>query len=64
MEEAGARATANLEPDVALFGGDPHEESSYIEKFFWAPVSVKLDSEGRLYVTESNRHRIQVYQRG
>ncbi len=64
VEEAEARAIANLEPDVALFGGDPHEESSYIEKFFWAPVSVKLDTEGRLYVTESNRHRIQVYQRG
>ena len=63
VEEAEARAKSNLEPDVEFFIDDPHEESSHIEKYFWAPVSVKLDGEGRLYVTESNRHRIQVYQR-
>ena len=62
-EEANARATADLEPDVAQFGGDPHEESAHIEKYFWAPVSVKLDSDGRVYVTESNRHRVQIYER-
>ena len=61
VEEAQARATANLEPDSAQFGGDPHEESAHIEKLFWAPVSVKVDRDGRLYVTESNRHRVQVY---
>ena len=63
VEEAQARATADLEPDMELFGGDPHEESSYIEKLFWAPVSVKLDDDDRLYVTESNRHRVQIYER-
>ena len=63
VEEAQARATADLEPDMELFGGDPHEESSHIEKLFWAPVSVKLDGDGRLYVTESNRHRVQIYER-
>ena len=63
-EEADARATADLEPEIELFGGDPHEESSFIEKYFWAPVSVKLDDDGRLYVTESNRHRVQIYERG
>jgi NHL repeat len=26
-------------------------------------MSVKLDDEGQLYVTESNRHRIQIYGR-
>ena len=62
-EEAEARQTADLEPALEQFGGDPHEESAHVEKFFWAPVSVKLDSAGRLYVTESNRHRVQVYQR-
>ena len=56
-----ARSKADLEPDTALFGGDPHEESAYIEKYFWAPVSVKLDTNGKLYVTESNRHRVQIY---
>ena len=63
-EEAAARSRADLEPDIDLYNpDDPHEESSHIEKLFWSPVSVKLDSEGRLYVTESNRHRIQIYQR-
>jgi len=63
-EEADARAKANLEPDLELFGGDPHEESAHTEKYFWGPVSVKLDAEGKIYVTESNRHRIQIYERG
>ena len=63
VEEAEARATADLEPEPSSFGDDPHEESAHIEKYFWAPVSVKLDAEGRLYVTESNRHRVQVYER-
>ena len=37
VEEAEARDTADLEPEVDLFGGDPHEESAHIEKLFWAP---------------------------
>ena len=60
-EEAEPRSRSNLEPDISLFNGNPHEESAHIEKFFWGPTSVKLDKSGRLYVTESNRHRIQVY---
>ena len=62
VEEAEARGRSNLEPDLD-FGGDSHEESAHIEKYFWAPSSVKLDGDGRLYVTESNRHRIQVFVR-
>ena len=61
-EEGAARARADLEPDIpSLDHDDPHEVSSHIEKLFWSPVSVKLDSDNRLYVTESNRHRIQIY---
>ena len=60
-EEAEPRSRSNLEPDISLFNGNPHEESAHIEKFFWGPTSVKLDNSCRLYVTESNRHRIQVY---
>ena len=63
-EEGKARATANLEPDIEFFNDDPHEESSHIEKYFWAPISVRLDDAGKLYVTDGNRHRIQVYERG
>ena len=62
VEEGEARSRANLEPEIEYFVDDPHEESSHIEKYFWSPVSVKLDRDGNLYVTESNRHRIQVYQ--
>ena len=63
VEEAQARASADMAKDIDFFVNDPHEVSSHIEKYFWAPTSVKLDSEGRLYVTESNRHRLQIYQR-
>ena len=62
-EEAAARATADLDMEIDYFIDDPHEESSHIEKYFWCPVSVKLDSQGRLYVTETNRHRLQIYRR-
>ena len=64
VEEADARAKSDLEPSIEQFGGDQHEESSHIEKFFWGTVSVKLDDHDRLYVTESNRHRVQIYERG
>ena len=63
VEEAEARSKSNLEPEIDFFVDDPHEESSHIEKLFWGPISVKLDQAGRLYVTESNRHRVQVYER-
>ena len=64
-EEGAARSRADLEPDIEFFDpNDPHEVSSHIEKYFWSPMSVKLDGKGRLFVTESNRHRIQVYRVG
>ena len=63
VEEGAARSRANLELEIDYFVPDSHEESSHIEKYFWAPASVKLDSAGMLYVTESNRHRVQVYKR-
>ena len=63
VEEAAARAQSNLEPDIEFFSDDAHEVSSHIEKYFWAPTSVKVDGGGSLYVTESNRHRVQIYKR-
>ncbi len=63
-EEAAARVSANLKPDLPdVYGEDPHTQSAHVESLFWAPMSVKLDGAGRLYVTEANRHRIQIYQR-
>jgi hypothetical protein len=32
------------------------------EKHFWAPTGIKLDTAGRLYIVESCRHRVQIYQ--
>ena len=40
----------------------PFHVASQTEPIFWGPVSVKLDAEDRLYVTEHSRHRIQVYE--
>ena len=63
VEEGAARSRADLEPEIDYFVPDSHEKSSHIEKYFWAPASVKLDLAGLIYVTESNRHRVQVYKR-
>tara|TARA_B100000676_G_C18052771_1_gene832289 strand:- start:147 stop:1169 length:1023 start_codon:yes stop_codon:yes gene_type:complete len=60
LEEASARSKANLKPSIGQFNNDPHEESSHIEEFFWGPTSVKIH-EDKLFVTESNRHRVQIY---
>ena len=54
-----SKIMVTLAPDVET----AHEESARIEPYFWSPISVKLDRHGRLYVTESNRHRIQVYEK-
>ena len=57
------RAAADMEPDLDLVTYDAtlSEESASAEKYFWSPVSVKLDGRGGIYVVESNRHRVQVY---
>jgi DNA-binding beta-propeller fold protein YncE len=62
-DERETRAQSNLVPDLPPHLSAPHHVSSQSEPYFWGPVSVKLDREGRLFVTEANRHRVQVYQR-
>ena len=37
------------------------DESGTIEKFLWAPTSITLDDEGRIYIADTCRYRIQVY---
>ena len=37
------------------------DESGTIEKLLWAPTSVKLDDEGRIYIADTCRYRVQVY---
>ena len=62
-EEKRERDRSDLVSDLPEHLSTPYHVSSQTEPYFWGPVSVKLDKEQRLYVTESGRHRIQVYQR-
>ena len=63
VEEGEARAKSNLEKsDIEYFdASDRNEVSAHIEKYFWSPMSVVVGPDNRVYVTESNRHRIQVF---
>lgn len=56
------RAREVFEPVIEVDTDDPHEVSARIESYFWDPVAVEVDAEGRLYVLETNRHRFQVYE--
>lgn len=60
-DEWKARQASVLVPKLDDDVHTAYERSARIEKYFWSPVSVKLDRHDRLYVVESNRHRIQVY---
>ena len=51
---AADAATAALRDEAA------HPEQ---ERRFWGPTGIRLDAAGRLYVVESCRHRIQIYQK-
>ena len=64
-DELEERQKADLEPALdssTIY--DTRDESASIEKYFWGPTAVRLDSNGRMYVVDSCRHRVQVYQRG
>ena len=62
VEEARARAESDLEP---VLEGDipPAIQSAHIEKLFYGITSVMVDDDGYVYVTEADRHRVQVYRR-
>ncbi len=62
-DESVTREQSNLIPDLPPHFNTPYLVSTQTEPYFWGPASVNLDDEGRLYVTESSRHRVQVYQR-
>ena len=62
-DERDTRAQADLLPPLPPELSSPYNESAQTESYFWGPVSVTLDAEGRLYVTESNRQRFQVYEK-
>jgi sugar lactone lactonase YvrE len=62
-EEAQTRSIANLHiSDIPFVNpNDRHEISSHIEEYFWGPSSLNIGPDGKLYITEVNRHRIQVF---
>jgi DNA-binding beta-propeller fold protein YncE len=62
-EEWQTRTISNLTPDLPPSLQTPYHISSQTEPYFWGPVSVTLDRENRLYVAETNRHRVQIYQK-
>ena len=62
-EEWAERQTSDLIPHLPPHLNTPYHISSQTEPYFWGPVAVSLDQEGRLYVVETNRHRFQVYQK-
>ena len=62
-EEWEVRQASDLEPETLPEQfQSPYHTSSQVEPYFWGPVAVRFDTEGRLYVVETNRHRFQVYQ--
>ena len=62
--ERDARLESNMEPELDPEGFIPDYmsyRSGSIEKLFWGPMSVKFDDEGRAYMVDSLRHRIEIY---
>jgi len=63
--EGNARKEANLEPKIAPRPDrgweQRREESANVENLFWGPTAVKLDNQGRIYIVDSLRHRLQIY---
>ena len=62
MDELEEREKANLEPELEYPPGDHlRQESAMVEKLFWGPTTVKLDAQGRVFVVDTARARVQVY---
>ena len=63
VEERDARARADLDKlDIDLPDpNDRHVVSAHVERYFWAPMALSISPDNRLFVTESNRHRIQIF---
>ena len=65
QSELEERQKADMAPDVDFAPGDlARDQAAATEKYFWGLASDRVDSQGRVYVTETCRHRVQVYQRG
>ena len=60
-DEMSTRERSDLVSELPEHLREPYHESSQTEPYFWGPTAVSLDSEGRVYIPETNRHRFQVY---
>ena len=40
-----------------------HRASLEPERQLWRPCSVKVDSQDRIFIVDTNRHRLQIYQK-
>ena len=60
-DELDARSRFN--PYIEVDTDVAHEVSARVEAYFWDPIAVEIDPEGRLIVADSLRHRLQIYQR-
>jgi DNA-binding beta-propeller fold protein YncE len=63
-DEGAARLAADLEPQINPRSDHHRETSANVEKLLWGPTSVKLDGQGRIYIVDSLRHRLQIYRLG
>lgn len=61
LEEGRLRNEADLEPILDPPARRNREISAGVEKYFWGPTAVKLDGQGRVYIADCLRHRIQIY---
>lgn len=61
-DEMETREIADLISELPPHLTSPYHRSSQTEPYFWGPVSVRVDDNDNLYVIESNRHRIQIYE--
>ncbi len=57
--DARSRFIPEFDVDVA----DEHEVSARVEPYFWDPVTVEIDDQGRVFILETCRHRFQMYQK-
>ena len=63
-EEWDLRQISELAPeDLPQHLQTPYHRSSQVEPYFWGPAAVRFDTDGRMFVVETNRHRFQVYQK-
>ena len=60
-DDSDARSRFN--PYIEVDTDDPHEVSARVEAYFWDPIAVEIDHQGRLIVADSLRHRLQIYRR-